>query len=357
MDSADHRGAKQRTSYHKTKTDVKLKQSGGNVPSQLKVEPQICVCGTVQLQIDTASDINLISQKLWKGTGKPQFTATKHVAWSVSGDCVLITGKLPETIRIEEKIASEIIYISNSQHNLLGLDFIGPLGLLDIQLNFVCHAVSKSLTQSAIKDLTKDILKRFSPVFTSNLGCCSQAETTPTLKPSTKPMFRPKRPGPYAALPLVDKELKRLKERKDITPVKYSRWTAPIVVVKKADGPIRSCAVFLTGLNAILDHQYPMPIPEDIFTTLNAGTCFAILDLTEAYLQVEVSANSKEVQTIKYPSWPIPISTVTVWGKNSPGYFPTNPGHYANRSRGSTSNITTNNMSNIRQDLLVNTFE
>ena len=143
------------------------------------------------------------------------------------------------------------------------------------------------------------MLKQFSPVFTSKLGFCSQAQVTLTLKPSTKPVFRPKRPVPYAALPLIDKELKRLEERKVITPVTYSQWAAPIVVVKKADGSIRLCADFSTDLNAALeDHQYPLPIPEHIFITLNGGTCFAKLDPTEVYSRVEVSATPRELLTI-----------------------------------------------------------
>ena len=68
--------------------------------------------------------------------------------------------------------------------------------------------------------------------------------------------------------------------------------------LKKADGSIRLCADFPTGLNAVLeDHQYPLPIPEDIFTILYGGTCFAEVDLTETYLQVEVSAAFREMLT------------------------------------------------------------
>ena len=144
--------------------------------------------------------------------GKFQLALTKHAAQSASGDCINIKGELPATIRIEDKTASGIIYISNSQHNFLGLDFIEPLGLLDIPLNFVGNAESKLLTQSAIKDMTEDILKRFSPVFTGNLGCCSQCEATLTHKPSTKSVSRSKRPVPYAALPPVDNELKHIEE-------------------------------------------------------------------------------------------------------------------------------------------------
>ena len=68
--------------------------------------------------------------------------------------------------------------------------------------------------------------------------------------------------------------------------VTYLQWAAPIMVVKKADDSIQLCADFSTGLNAALeDHQYPLPIPKDIFTILNIGTCFAKLDLTETKLK------------------------------------------------------------------------
>ena len=86
---------------------------------------------------------------------------------------------------------------------------------------------------------------------------------------------------------------------KIISPVTYPQWVALIVVVKKDDGSIRLCVDFSTSLNAALeDYQYPLPNREDIFTILNDGTCFAKLDLTDAYLPVEVSAVSKEVLTI-----------------------------------------------------------
>ena len=70
-------------------------------------------------------------------------------------------------------------------------------------------------------------------------------------------------------------------------------------MVKKANGKVRLCADFSTGLNDALDiHQYPLPALEDLFTKLNGGTCFAKLDLPDAYLQMEVDENSKNLCTI-----------------------------------------------------------
>ena len=42
----------------------------------------------VKLQIDTTSDITVISKKLWETISQPPLTPTKHVVWSASGDCV-----------------------------------------------------------------------------------------------------------------------------------------------------------------------------------------------------------------------------------------------------------------------------
>ena len=62
---------------------------------------------------------------------------------------------------------------------------------------------------------------------------------------------------PYASLEAVNTELSRLESQGVISPVTYSSWAAPIVVVRKATGALRICADFSTGLNKALEtHQY-----------------------------------------------------------------------------------------------------
>ena len=201
----------------------------------------------------------------------------------------------------------------------MGFDFIESLSLFNIKLSFVCNVVSRSSAQCATADQTGKFLKPFSPVFTSNLGRFTQAEATLALKPSTKPVFQPKRLIPYVALPLVNKELKRLEEMKMINLVIYSQWAAPIVVVKIDNGSIRLFADVSTCLNAAQeDHQYPLPIPEDIFTILNG---FAQLKLTEAHLQVVVSAASRELLKIDTHHCLFQYTRFTFGVKTSPTIF------------------------------------
>ncbi|CAH8448460.1 unnamed protein product [Schistosoma curassoni] len=143
------------------------------------------------------------------------------------------------------------------------------------------------------------MLQRHQNVFREGLGECTKAKALLTLKPEVAPVFRPKRPVPYAALPVVEQELERLQKLGVIEPVNFSEWAAPIVVVKKTNGSVRLCADYSTGLNEALEtHQYPLPLPEDLFAKLNGGKLFAKLDLSEAYLQIPVADESKNLLTI-----------------------------------------------------------
>ncbi|XP_040166524.1 uncharacterized protein K02A2.6-like [Anopheles arabiensis] len=101
------------------------------------------------------------------------------------------------------------------------------------------------------------------------MGLCTKGNVTLQLKEKCRPVFCPKRPVAYAMLDAVDKELDRLEKLGVITPVDFSDWAAPIVVVRKANGQIRICGDYSTGLNGALHPQeYPLPLPADIFARL-----------------------------------------------------------------------------------------
>ena len=66
-----------------------------------------------------------------------------------------------------------------------------------------------------------------------------------------------------------------------------------MVHVKKKSNQIRICVDFSTGLNdALQNHQYPQPSPEEIFNKLNGGKIFSKIGLSDAYLQIEVDEES-----------------------------------------------------------------
>ncbi|KRZ96975.1 Uncharacterized protein T08_6290 [Trichinella sp. T8] len=68
---------------------------------------------------------------------------------------------------------------------------------------------------------------------------------------------------------------------------------------KKLNGKIPICANFSTGLNdRLMVDSYPTLRPEDLYQALRGGKTFTKLDLSEAYLQVELDEESKRIPVI-----------------------------------------------------------
>ena len=97
----------------------------------------------------------------------------------------------------------------------------------------------------------------------------------------------------FAALEPVNEELERL-EKLDV----ISNKSSPTVFVKKKKR-IQVSADFSTGVNGCLkDHSLPLPSPENVFAKLNGGKVFSKIDLSDAYLQMEVDDECSKVLTI-----------------------------------------------------------
>nr|CDJ98010.1 RNA-directed DNA polymerase (reverse transcriptase) domain containing protein [Haemonchus contortus] len=159
-------------------------------------------------------------------------------------------------------------------------------------------------------------------VFKTGLGRCTKTKATLRLKPDAHPVFRKKRPVLYAYVAALDEEIDRLLAEQVLSPVDYSAWAAPIVVVKKSNGTLRLCADFSTGLNdALMLHQHPLPTPDDVFAKLNGGTAFTRIDFADAYLQIEVEDEAKELLTINTHRGLLRYNRLPFGVKSAPGIF------------------------------------
>ena len=67
----------------------------------------------------------------------------------------------------------------------------------------------------------------------------------------------------------------------------------------KADGHVRICSDYKVTINPVLEvDHYPLPTPEDLFTTVAGAKCFSKLDLSHAYQQVELEPDSRRYVTV-----------------------------------------------------------
>ncbi|XP_061892151.1 uncharacterized protein K02A2.6-like [Entelurus aequoreus] len=119
------------------------------------------------------------------------------------------------------------------------------------------------------------------------------------IKPETTPKFMKARSVPYAIRSKVGDELDALVKSGVLEPVTVSEWATPIVPVPKKTGGIRICGDFKVTLNPVLSaEQYPLPRIDDLFAGLSKGQKFSKIDLNQAYLQMHIHEDSKDLLTI-----------------------------------------------------------
>ena len=104
---------------------------------------------------------------------------------------------------------------------------------------------------------------------------------------------------PFALKDKVAAELDRLQAEGIIAPTKFSQWAAHIVPIVKKDGSIRICGDYKQTINKCAKTEiYPLPSIEEHFATLSGGQSFTTLDLSHAYLQLELEEESQDMVTI-----------------------------------------------------------
>ncbi|XP_055591171.1 uncharacterized protein LOC129743217 [Uranotaenia lowii] len=190
----------------------------------------------VKLQLDYAADITIISTETWACIGKPTINPTDIVAVSASGDKLDLKGEFITELTTRNVSKQGCIYVAN-------------------------HS-----------DL--DVLVKFPEVFQSSLGLCTKAQVTLYLKSDFRPVYCPKRPVAYAALPKCSSPI-------GLPP---SSWS----------------------------DRHPLP----------GARIFPQIDLSaDAYLQVEVEEESRKLLTVNTHRGLFQYNRLAPGIKSAPGAF------------------------------------
>ena len=145
------------------------------------------------------------------------------------------------------------------------------------------------------------MLSKHKDVFQEGLGTLHGYKATLHLDPNANPKFCKVRTVPYATQELVEKELDRLVDEGILEPIQFAVWAAPIVPVLKSDKQtVRICGDFSQTVNkAAKVDAYPIPKIRDLFAKVAPGAKkFSILDLSQAYQQVQLDEQSKKYVVI-----------------------------------------------------------
>uniref|UniRef100_A0A1B0DIN9 Reverse transcriptase/retrotransposon-derived protein RNase H-like domain-containing protein n=1 Tax=Phlebotomus papatasi TaxID=29031 RepID=A0A1B0DIN9_PHLPP len=81
--------------------------------------------------------------------------------------------------------------------------------------------------------------------------------------------------------------------------VNQSNWATPVVAIFKPSGGVRLCGDYSVTLNPeLVIDKHPLPTIDELFADMAGGQRFTKLDLSQAYLQLEVREEDRELLTL-----------------------------------------------------------
>ena len=257
------------------------------------VEVDVVVNGTsLTMEVDTGAAVSIISEKTRRAL-------LPHLKLHAS-DLVLRT-YTEEPIKVIGTLNVRVQYGSQAEKLVLvvvggdGPSLFGRNWLRYLRLDWNKIASIRSAQLSPLKLL----MQQHQSLFADELGTVDPYKATLNVRPDATPRFFKPRSVPFAIKDAIGKELDRLEQQGIIKKVTHSEWAAPIVTVPKKDGRYRICGDYKVTINKAMDvDQYPLPKPEDLFATLAGGKVFSKLDLSQAYLQLQLDEKSTSYTTI-----------------------------------------------------------
>lgn len=245
----------------------------------------------VRMEVDTGAAVSLVSYAVYKE--KLQHLPLQKTSLTLktyTGESVATKGVVHVTVKVKNQTAKLPLYVVTGNFpSLLGRSWLGVLTLDWPAIRQVCKGDSHLTT----------VLNKHAEVFKDGLGTMRDITVNLNLKPESRPRFFKARTVPYAIRPKVEAELEALIKSGVLEPVSRSDWGTPIVPVPKKDGSVRICGDFKVTVNPVLAaEQYPLPLINDLFAGLAGGEKFSKIDLNQAYLQMQVDEQSRDMLTV-----------------------------------------------------------
>ena len=249
----------------------------------------------VTMELDTGSVVSVMSERVYLDYLRHiPLKDTSLKLRTYTGESVKPMGFCHVTVQYQGQSKKLPIYVVKNE----GPTLFGREWLESIHLDWPLLRLETSDTIPALED----VLSKHGDVFSEGLGKMKNIQARIQVKEDARPRFWKARPVALARKPAVDEALRELEAERVIKKVATSEWAAPIVTPVKKDGSVRVCGDFKVTINSQLEvDEYPLPCIDDIYASLGGGTLFSVIDLRQAYLQMEVEEHSRPSSPLTQP--------------------------------------------------------
>lgn len=247
----------------------------------------------ISMEIDTGAALSIMSERQQKLLLPDAPIEKSYVRLKTyTGENMPVVGKLNAKVQYGEQSKDlDLVVVAGDGPTLLGRNWLKTL-----RLDWA--TIGKIATEKAPLKLSS-LLASCSVLFKDELGKITPFKAKLHVRVDAVPKFCKARSVPYATKQAIEKELDRLEASGILKKITYSEWAAPIVAVPKKDGQIRICGDYKVTINQAIEvDQYPLPKPDDLFASLAGGNKFTTLDLSQAYLQLQLDEESAHLTTV-----------------------------------------------------------
>jgi hypothetical protein len=128
-------------------------------------------------------------------------------------------------------------------------------------------------------------------------------------------------------LSLIEKEVKKLFEAKIIVSLRFSKWVANLVPVRKKSGEIRLCVDFQNLKQSVPQGHYPLPKMDYILQKVVGSQKMSMLDGFSGYNQIMVHPDDREKHDFHNTMGNVHVCQDAFRPDERWSYFPEGNGH------------------------------
>ncbi|XP_062699969.1 uncharacterized protein K02A2.6-like, partial [Aedes albopictus] len=258
---------------------------------------------TLTFEVDTGSPVSLISshdQRRYFKDFPIHPTATKLVSYCDTD--INVPGKIfVKVMSNGDELTLPLHVAESNRHPIMGRDW---LLRLNIDFNSVFKPGMNSISHSdssgeSTPNALNNLLTKYSRVFDGNVGKITGVQASLNLRADAQPVYIKHRPVAFSVRDAVEKEIDKFVKDGVWEKVDHSDWATPVVPVRKAGGKVRLCGDYKVTVNPhLLVDDHPLPTVEELFATVAGGEKFSKIDLSQAYLQLEVREEDRGLLTL-----------------------------------------------------------
>ena len=150
------------------------------------------------------------------------------------------------------------------------------------------------------KDRIRELLDRFPDVFTDKPGKTNLTEHVIKVTDEI-PVFQAAYPIPEAMRDKVEVELQEMLAN-DIIQYDYdTKYSSPVVVIKKPNGNLRLCNNFIELNKKTINEQYNMTTSRELLSRVAGAKLISHIDIRSAYFQIKLSKESQKYTGFQTP--------------------------------------------------------